>query len=332
MIRAYAAAAVILLTPGPPVAQVSERVTREVYLMGTVARLETYAATRAQGLRILDGALRVLERADGELSTWRSDSAISALNRQPVGRPWIATGELCGTVAELVRLNRVSGRTFDPAIGALVAAWGIHEGGRIPTVADLRQARAMSGMRLLTFDPRTCALTRLRDVRIDVGAWGKGEALDRVRHALPDVPWLIDLGGQVAVNRTPPGQPFWPVALAHPRLRDLPLIEVRVPLGSLATSGGSERDVVLDGRRIAHLLDPRTGEPAAFDGSVAVWHERALSADALSTALFVMGPDEGMKWATAHDVSAAFLLPDVGGAMRMTTGFRALLDVERAER
>ena len=68
---------------------------------------------------------------------------------------------------------------------------------------------------------------------------------------------------------------------------------------------GSERDVRVGGRRVGHILDPATGEPAAFAGSVTVWRERALVADILSTALYVKGPERGLAWADARDVAAA---------------------------
>ncbi len=64
-------------------------------------------------------------------------------------------------------------------------------------------------------------------------------------------------------------------------------------------------------RRLGHILDPRTGKPAGFKGSVSVWHEQALIADILSTALYVMGPEKGLSWADGRNVAACFLVPDM---------------------
>ena len=304
------------------------RVDRDVYLMGTHARLETYAATRQQGMATLDRALAILEQTEDELSTWREHSAITTLNQYPVGHPWQATRELCATFVELFRLQRITGGTFDPAIGTLTDAWGIHETGRVPSPAALHEARRASGMRLLEFDRRACTLTRRGDVTVDVGAWGKGEAIDRVRRALPDARWLIDFGGQIGVSGIPPDERAWAASLAHPRVRAEGMFTVWLREGSIATSAGSERDLLVRGRRIAHHLDPRTGEPVSFDGSVSVWHASALVADALSTALYVMGPDEGLRWAEQHKVAACYLVPDDKHVERkMTTEFRALLSL-----
>ena len=88
--------------------------------------------------------------------------------------------------------------------------------------------------------------------------------------------------------------------------------------GSLSTSAGSERDLVVNGVRVGHIFDPRTGRPATFNGSVTVWHERGLAADALSTALYVMGPEAGLRWAAARGIAACYLIPE-RGTLRVET-------------
>jgi len=283
-------------------------VTREVYLMGTRAQLATYAETRQQGLATLASAVAVLERAERELSTWRDSSDMSALNRQPEGLPWHANPRLCRMFAEVWHWSTASGGAFDPAIGRLLAAWDIHGDGLVPDRETRMRAHAASGLALLSFDRAGCTVTRRSDVTIDVGAFGKGEALDRVEAALGNQSWMIDLGGQLAAGGTPPGG-GWKVAIADPRRRDRSYLQVQLGEGSLSTSGGSERDLTVNGARLGHIFDPRTGEPAPFDGSVTAWHRSSLVADMLSTALFVMGPEEGLRWAGAHDIAAVYLIP-----------------------
>jgi thiamine biosynthesis lipoprotein len=145
---------------------------------------------------------------------------------------------------------------------------------------------------------------------------------------LGDFPWMIDLGGQISVGGPSPQGGSWPIAIAHPRARDIPVMHVRLTSGSLSTSAGSERDLDVAGVRIAHHLDPRTGRPAEFDGSVTVWHQRGLVADMLSTALYVMGP-AGLRWAEERGLAACYLTPD-GENVRMeaTTAFRRLLSAQ----
>jgi FAD:protein FMN transferase len=192
----------------------------------------------------------------------------------------------------------------------LIEAWNIHGDGRVPSPAALKEAAARSGLSLLSFDQQRCTVTRRADATIDVGAFGKGEALDRVAAALGPGAWLVDLGGQVTVGGPQPDGSTWTVDVVHPAVRHRAYLQVSMREGSLSTSGGSERDVVANGTRIAHLLDPRTGRPATYTGSVTAWHPSALAADVLTTALYVMGLEEGVRWAEARGIAAVFLVPD----------------------
>ena len=304
-------------------------VTRDVYLMGTRAHLATRGATRDAGLATLESALRVLEESERELSTWQDRSAISHLNRQPIGTPWQASPRLCDMFAGVYDWQAATAAAFDPVIGRLIAAWDIHGDGRMPSRETLAAAQSTSGAALLSFDRARCTLTRRADVAIDVGAFGKGEALDRVEAALGPGPWMIDLGGQVSVGGPTPEGSAWIIDVAHPLERHRPYLQVRMSEGSLSTSAGSERDLRVNGTRVAHHLDPRTGRPAAFDGSVTVWHRHGLAADALSTALYVMGPEEGMRWAEARGLAVCYLIPTDGTVrMEATRAFRTLIAPE----
>ena len=284
--------------------------------MGTRVTLVISSGTSPRGNAQLERMLALLEQTDAVLSTWRPDSEISRLHSAVGEAPTQLTAATCSLLSEAGRLAAYTGGAFDPVVGALVEAWDLHGAGRVPTRHQLESARAHSGWHRVRLDSERCTLSMPVGVSLDVGAFGKGEALDRVRREAPVVePWLIDLGGQIAVSGAPPGMDGWEVAIAHPRDRRRAAIPITLTAGSLATSGG-ERDLDVTGTRVGHLLDPRTGAPAPFGGSVSVWAEQALVADALSTALFVMGPDDGLPWADANAVAALFLQIDPGGELR----------------
>jgi thiamine biosynthesis lipoprotein len=295
------------------------RVRRDVYLMGTDVVLETLASDRESGLARLGEMIAVIEVAEGELSTWRESSVLSRLNRWPQGQPFRLDSEICRLFLSLDDWFTRTGGVFDPAIGALIEAWGLRATPRRPGPGELESALNRSGFHQLRIAPAWCEVTRLADVRLDAGAFGKGEALDRVEAATDrgaSAPWIIDFGGQVMVG----GQnASWPVRLAHPRDRRRSVVEVVLSEGSLATSGGSERQA----GPIGHILNPVTGETISRPESVVVWHEQALVADILSTALYVMGPREGLRWARAEGFAACFLVPDGDAVeLRATSEFR----------
>ncbi len=303
---------VVLVFPvtggSPP--RVGVEVTRQVYLMGTLCTLITHSAERQGALQQLETFVRILDDTEEQLSTWRPSSLVSRLNQRPVGIPFSVGRSFCRLFGDLLFWQRVTDAAFDPAIGPLVNAWGLREGGRRPSPEVLQSARKRSGAQHFEYDASQCRITRTSEVTIDVGAFGKGEALDRVRGcaaANDSTAWLVDLGGQVIAYGLPQAK-LWQVEVAHPILRDQPLLRVKLSGGSLATSGGSERDLQASDGRLGHILDPRSGLPAKFQGSVTVWNASALVADILSTALYVMGPEKGIPWAESRDLAVCFLL------------------------
>ena len=288
------------------------RVERTVFLMGTVATFVAEAPDRETGVAQLERMVRVIEETEAELSTWRDDSVLSALNRQPVGT-WLTLPEsACALLDEVATWHKATAGVFDPAIGRLVEAWALREAGRVPDAGVVATAKALSGFQHVVVDSNQCAASRCADVRLDAGGFGKGAALERVRRAEQNEPgaWLIDFGGQVAVSPRSVDE-AWPVSIAHPELRKIPLVELRLDQGSLATTGGSERDIVIDADvRIGHIIDPRTGATVSRRSSVTVWHRDALAADILSTALYVMDSDEALQWAKARGIAAYFITAD----------------------
>lgn len=287
--------------------------SREAYLMGTRVGLSARAEDRRDARATLENVLRSLEQTENDLSTWR-DTPFNRLNQLRENATVALDPRLCDLIAEIDAWSRRTDGAFDPAVGPLVDLWGVERRARIPGTHELQQVLPHSRLSAWRFDSAHCTITRPSGGRLDAGAFGKGEAIDRARHLPVSAPWLVDLGGQIGVgpgfDTSPTGG--WVVGIAEPRRRDRALFEVMLRGGSLATSGGSERDRHTHGRRVGHIMDPRTGRPARFDGSVVVWHERGLVADILSTALYVMGPAHGLEWAERNGIAACFLIPKRG--------------------
>ena len=284
-------------------------VERQAYLMGTRARLVTLAKNRTGGLQRLERILSTLEGTERDLSTWRDDSFLSQLNRHPVTQPWHAPPSVCRLFQDLVGWHYKTSGAFDPGIGSLIDLWGRKSGGRLPSAPTVESAFAQAGLRHFSLHKDSCTVTRTINATLDAGAFGKGAALDRVvreEQQRGATAWLVDLGGQIAVSN-PSSLTGWPVAVSLPSDRETAAFELRLTYGSIAVSGGSERDYWLEDEPVGHILDPRTGHPVNRNNTVVVWHPKALDADVLATALYVMGLDEGLPWATSMKIAACFI-------------------------
>jgi len=285
------------------------RVVRRLAAMGTGLVLEVEAAERATALRASEAAVRAIEAAEARLSTWRGDSGLAALNRAPVGEELQLSAELAAELGAARDLWQATGGAFDPGVGPLVAAWDLRGEGRIPSPTERARALAASGLRHLRLE-RSSATRLHPGLVLEEGAFGKGAGLDAALAALRAAGAtraVLDLGGQLAFLGPGPFE----ARVADPRRREREVIAIEVDRGSIATSGNSERAREVGGARVGHLLDPRTGAPAADFGSVTVWAPEGLAADALATGLFVLGPDAALEWAERKATS-----PELGGGLR----------------
>jgi len=296
------------------------RVEREVWLMGTRAAIEVEAAPQEAGddpaRAAAESALQALEATEALLSSWDPATPLSRLNAAPVGRPVPVPADLTPVLATAWRWREATEGAFEPVLGALVDAWDLRGEGRRPSVAQREaalEALGPQGVRLEAAradGAETARWTRLHpDAWVDAGGFGKGAALARAASVLAEAPIRrarLELGGQLWLHALP--DESWPVWVAHPVARDSMVFRLRLAGVSVATSGASERGITVHGERLGHLLDPSTGEPVPAWGSVTVVHPDPLAADALATALFVLGPVDGPRWLRSHPEIAALFL------------------------
>lgn len=319
----------LLALPTPSGDAEPVRVERRIPMMGTVLELTVEAPDRAAALAAGEAAVRALEATERRLSTWRDDSELARLNRAPAGTPVALSPELAAELAAASDCRRRTGGAFDPGIGRLLAAWGVRGEPRVPAPRERQLALAAGGLAGLALLPDGSAVRRRPGLVLDEGGFGKGAGLDHARRALEasavPVRALLDLGGQLLATG---GEP-WTVAVAHPRRRDRPVLALELAAGSLATSGASERG--------AHILDPRSGEPARDFGSLTVLAAGGLEADCLATGLYVLGPEAALARAEGEPGVEALVLEPAGEGLRAraTSGLagrlRLLVDEIRLE-
>jgi FAD:protein FMN transferase len=263
--------------------------------MGTSLEIRVEAADRGTALKASEQAVAAIEAAEERLSTWREDTELARLNRAPAGQPVPLSPALAADLQVARRCWEETDGAFDPAVGRLVQAWGLRDGGRRPGAGELRDAIEAAGFDGLRIGAESAVRERA-DLVLEEGGFGKGAGLADALEALGGRVnrALLDLGGQTAVLGR------WAIPVADPRIRERPVIALTIDGGSVSTSGNSERGIVVDGERLGHILDPRSGRPAPDFGSLTVWTADPLRADCLSTGLYVMGPEAALDWAAGH--------------------------------
>jgi thiamine biosynthesis lipoprotein len=278
-------------------------------------------------------ALDLVDEIEGMITVYRDSSDLARVNAGAAAG-WHTVGPDLLALLLLARdLHERTGGGFDMAAGSLVRTWGfLRRQGRTPAAEDLTRARAAAGMRWVEIDERASRVRFLRDgVELNPGAIGKGWALDRVieRLAAAGVANVLVHGGASSVRAAGTQGPCqsaqsarrgWPVGVRHPLRPGRRLATVMLEDRALGTSGSGTQFFVERGRRLGHILDPRSGLPAEGVLSATVVAPTAAEADALSTALYVLGPEGLPLIAPAGGAVAAILvLPTGSGRVRTLT-------------
>lgn len=238
-----------------------------------------------------------VRRIEALASEWREASPLAQLNRAAGGGARPVPRELFSLIARGVAIGKETGGAFDISWAAMRGVWRF-EGApsQPPKHADVVAARELVDYRRIELnEKKLTARLPLRGMALGLGGIAKGYALDRAASLLRQrkvSSFLLSAGGQVLAGER--GDRPWRVGIRHPRgAKDARIATLEARNTSVATSGDYERYYVHEGRRYHHIIDPRTGYPTRGLQSVTVVCRHATRADALSTALMVMGLEEG---------------------------------------
>ena len=314
---------------------------RESYRLGTVVRLTVWGADKALLDRALDDSMAEITRLESLLSVNIATSDVSKINANS-GRVVAVSPETKEVVALAIKNAEKTNGAFDPTIGSLVRLWGIGtKNARVPSDSEIDAARALVDYRrVFLYEKGGKSYVAVgRGQSLDLGGIAKGWIADRIDALLKErgvKSAIVDLGGNIyALGESPKGRE-WKLGLQHPQKpRGEYFAVVDAVDISVVTSGAYERYFEKDGVRYHHILDPSTGRPAQSDLiSVSVVSKKSADADALCTALFVMGLDRSAVFLKRHpDIqavlvkggnNAVFITPDLKGCFELTDGTMAL--------
>jgi thiamine biosynthesis lipoprotein len=303
--------------------------------MGTVVQHTLYVSDESIGEAVVAEIQKELERLEKECLSWRSEESqiakINSQGSQPEGVP--VDEELYDYLEEIWKISKESDGALDVTVGQVTRLWNLDEwAGQenawqeypIPEKTQIENLLEHTGFEKVSLDDGIIQLPA--DFSLDLGAVGKGIACDRIGAYLKNQEGIqgavISVGGSVITYGSKPDGTGWNVAIMDPK-------EEGTYLGTLslqgewyvATSGDYERYVEKDGQRYHHIMDPQTGYPADSGlCSVTILSHNGLLSDALSTACFVLGPEEGLQLAQKMEAEALLVTTDM--EILMTDGMK----------
>ena len=304
--------------------------------MGTSYSIRIVDAADASAVSLESLRQRVatrLEDLEDVFSTYRPESEVSRFNARP-GQGWFGVSrDFLEVLDQAMTVSQLTGGAFDATVGPLVDLWGFGAGdasGRIPDPEVLDRLLSATGFEYLQWRESPPAVRRTQPgVQLDFSAIAKGYAVDRIWELLSEAglaAYLVEVGGEVRTRGRRADGRGWSVGVENP---DGSGVAEAVPLrdAAIATSGDYRNFFEHEGRRYSHILDPRTGWPVSHElTAVSVISTTAVMADALATALLVLGPQAGLELAEREQIAARLVTRSAHGlTVQRTPAFQAAL-------
>lgn len=262
-----------------------------------------------------------LESLDNTFTTYQKTSELMLFNQAEIKQPTIISDDMQQVMKLAGEIHGLTRGAFDPTVAPLVNLWGFgpkYTGDKIPQPQEIDQYLASMGLDHLSLDDNAKTATRNTDIQLDFSAIAKGYAVDAVAELLIASGienYLVEVGGELRASGRKHNGDFWRIAIEKPSLSQGGIQQV-VDLENVAvaTSGDYRNYFEKNGKRYSHTIDPRTGYPVDHKlASVTVIAAAAARADALATAMMVMGPEQTLMFAEQHSIPAYILVKQSEG-------------------
>lgn len=316
------------------------KITATNTAMGTVVQYAVYTTDIESAENAVTELQEQLEDLEKDVLSWRvAGSQVAAINAQASGAEGVPVEqELYGYLQEIERISRESNGALDVTLGKITAMWNLdslataeeseQQNVALPEKEALEKALQDTGYEKILLQEEKIYLPE--GMRLDLGAAGKGIACDEIADFLQKKPEIsgavISVGGSVVTYGSKADGSLWKVAIVHPREEGKYLGTLSVNGESyISTSGDYERFIEQDGKRYHHIMDPDTGYPVDNElCSVTIVSDSGLVSDALSTACFVLGAEDGKKLAETLGVEALFVTKNL--ELVMTDGMKKIFE------
>ena len=303
---------------------------REVeFVLGTASAVTIYGDADPELFQEVFGRLREIEQKMSVSTDDYDDTELLEVNRQAGVRPVQVSEDTFEVVSAALDYSRLTEGAFEVTIGPVVSLWGIGTSTeRIPLPGEIERALELVGFDEVVLDPETRSIYLPREgMKLDVGGIAKGYAADEAARILEEAGVehaILDFGGNIMLIGGRPGGGDWRIGVQNPVSNRGSFIGILgVQDRTIVTSGNYERYfITANGTRYHHIIDHEDGYPTRNGlTSVSILADESMAADALSTAVYVMGLERGMELVNSLEgVDAAFVTEDM--VVHMTGGFR----------
>ena len=334
LVRAYLLIVILILMAltGPMGCGAGEdkKHSRTMLIMDTQVDITYYHPSAQVAQTEMTKIFAEMQRLENILSRHITGSDLQRINEAAGAVPVEVNPETLSVLRSALEFAELSDGAFDPTVAPLLQVWGFGEDSpTVPTDEELVQARELVNYRLVEMDlDKGTVFLPVVGMQLDLGGIAKGYIVDQGQKLARETATanFINAGGDISTGGRKPTGEDWRVAVQHPQNRDRLLAIITMEEGSVATSGDYQRYFEVEGVRYHHILDPHTGMPADELTSVTVVAADTMTADAISTAIFVLGGEKGIALVERLPAVDAIVV-DYSGVPIYTSGLEGQVEI-----
>ena len=292
-----------------------KEIKRVKLLMGTKVEILAQGKDQAIMEAAVNKGFDEIERLEKKLSRFEPDSVVSRINQNAGQSPVQVDSEVFGLIEKSVAVCKESNGAFEITILPVLSLWKYNDANpKPPSSQEVREKlNLVDCKKIILKKDQNLVFLPEPGMAIDLGGIAKGYAADKAAQKLRQngvSAGIVNAGGNLTVfGGTGKGMA---VGIQDPRKRGKILAKIYITDGAISTSGDYERFFIYNGVRYSHIIDPRTGYPAQGEESVTIFAENGADADAWSTALFVLGSDQGLKILAGKTGFSALFIDESG--------------------
>ena len=271
-----------------------------IKLMGSRFDITVVAKDTLQANAYIDTAIVEIERIEKLISSWDSKSQTSEINRNAGIKPVRVDKELFELISRALSISKLTDGAFDISYASMDKIWKFDGSMKqMPSEVAIAASVKKVGYKNIVLNPTNSSVfLKQKGMKIGFGAIGKGYAADKAKSLLIEkgvVSGIINASGDMNTWGNQTNGEEWKVAITNPLDKNKAFALLPITNGAVVTSGNYEKQVMFNGKRYSHIIDPRSGYPSSGIISVTVFAPKAELADALATCVFVMGKEVGLN-------------------------------------
>ena len=284
--------------------------------MGSDFEITVVAKTQLEADKQIAIAIGEISRIEALISSWKSTSQTSNINKNAGVAPVQVSEELFSLIQRALQISNLTDGAFDISYASMDKLWK-YDGSmtQMPSKEAIKKSVAKVGYKDIVVDPQNSTVfLKNKGMKIGFGAIGKGYAADKAKKLLISngvSGGIINASGDINSWGSKPSGSSWQVAITNPLNKNKAFAMLPIK-DAVVTSGNYEKYVIFNSRRYSHIIDPRTGYPSQGIISVTVFAPKAELADALATSVFVMGVETGIDRINQLKAIECIIITDTG--------------------